>query len=134
MTFTDPLAAVRNYIDAFNKSDVKAMAEAFADDAFILDGMPPHTWQGARAGERWFSDVLIEGEHVGAKDYVVALGDPWHVTVTGDSAYVVVPTTMKFTVHGKPVTQTGSVYTVALRKVDSRWLITAWAWAKGTNS
>ena len=31
----------------------------------------------------------------------------------------------------RQVTQTGSVHTVALRKVDADWRLTAWAWAKG---
>ena len=39
---------------------------------------------------------------------------------------------MTFDLRGKQVTQTGSVYTVALRKVDADWRLTAWAWAKGT--
>jgi ketosteroid isomerase-like protein len=134
MSSTETLDAVRKYIDAFNKADATAMARAFASSAFILDGMAPHTWQGPGAGEQWYRDVLAEGEHVGAKDYFVTLDTPWHVNVTGDSAYVVVPATMKFSVRGKQVTQTGAVYTVALRKVESRWLIAAWAWAKGTNS
>jgi hypothetical protein len=41
---------------------------------------------------------------------------------------------MTFTAHGEKVKQTGSVLTVALRKHSEKWLITAWAWAKGTNS
>jgi ketosteroid isomerase-like protein len=134
MSNKEPLDAVHRYIDAFNRADVKAMAEAFASSASILDGLPPHSWQGPKAGQQWYRDVIAAGEHEGAGDYSVTIGDPWHVNVTGDSAYVVVPATMKFNVHGKAMTQTGSVYTVALRKVESRWLITAWSWAKGTNS
>ena len=68
----------------------------------------------------------------GASDYFVTLGEPRHVNVTGDRAYVVVPATMAFQLHGKRVTQTGSVFTVALRKVAAEWRLTAWAWAKGT--
>ena len=134
MPNTDPLAAVQDYIKAFNRADMKAMTEAFGSQASILDGLPPHTWQGPGAGEQWYRDVLAAGEHEGATDYSVTLGAPWHVQTTGDSAYVVVPATMTFRVHGKQVTQTGSVYTVALRKSNAGWLITAWAWAKGTNS
>ena len=55
-----------------------------------------------------------------------------HNNVTGDSAYVVVPATMSFKVGGKQVTQSGAVFTVALRKLAERWRIAAWAWAKGT--
>jgi hypothetical protein len=97
----------------------------------ILDGMSPHVWQGPRAAEDWWTDVLSEGEHLGASGYRIALGEPRHVDVTGDYAYVVVPATMTFQVRGQPRTQTGSLYTVALRRIESDWRLTAWAWAKG---
>ena len=129
---TGPMQAVRDYIAGFNKGDVDSMAARCADPMSILDGMAPHVWHGPTASQDWYRDVLIEGEHVGAGDYFVELGEPRHVNITGDSAYVVVPTTMTFKVHGKPITQTGAFFTVALRKLDDGWRIAAWAWAKGT--
>ena len=127
----DPLAAVLQYVDAFNRGDSTAMAAGCADPMLILDGMSPHVWCGPRAAEDWWRDVLIEGEHLGASGYRISLGDPRHVDVTGDYAYVVVPAAMAFDLGGQQVTQTGSVYTVALRRVGSDWRLTAWAWAKG---
>jgi len=78
--------------------------------------------------------VLTEGEHVGAKGYHVALGKPLHANVTGDAAYVVVPATMTFKLKGKQVTQSGALFTVALRKLPAGWRLASWAWAKGTAS
>ena len=132
MATTDPLAAVRQYIDAFNKGDREAMAATFAVPGSILDGMAPHLWQGPTATRDWYRDVLLEGEQHGAADYFVTLGGPLHNDVTGDSAYVVVPATMTFKVDGQQVTQTGAIFTVALRKLAEGWRIAAWAWAKGT--
>jgi ketosteroid isomerase-like protein len=126
-----PLAAVLQYVDAFNRGDARAMAATCAEPMQILDGMSPHVWQGPTAAEDWWRDVLAEGEHLGASGYNISLGEPRHVDVTGDYAYVVVPATMTFELQGNRVTQTGSVYTVALRKVGADWLLTAWAWAKG---
>lgn len=127
----DPMAAVRQYVEAFNNGDPAAMAAACADPMQILDGMSPHVWQGPTAAEDWWTDVLSEGEHLGASGYRIALGEPRHVEVNGESAYVVAPATMTFDLRGNQVTQTDSVYTVALRKVDAEWRLTAWAWAKG---
>jgi ketosteroid isomerase-like protein len=121
----DPMAAVRQ------KGDVKAMAATCAVPASILDGLAPHVWQGPTACEEWYRDVLAAGEREGATGYFVKSAKPRHVDVTGDRAYVVVLATMTFKVHGKPVTQTGSTFTVALRKLEDGWRITAWAWAKG---
>jgi ketosteroid isomerase-like protein len=126
------MATVRQYIDGFNKGDVAVMAETFAVPASILDGMAPHVWQGPTAAQDWYRDVLIEGKQHGASDYFVTVSEPLHNNVTGDSAYVVVPATMSFKVGGKQITQSGAVFTVALRKLAEGWRIAAWAWAKGS--
>jgi ketosteroid isomerase-like protein len=126
-----PMATVRDYIGAFNRGDVKSMAASCADPMSILDGMAPHVWHGRTACQDWYGDVLVEGEHAGAGDYFVELGEARHVNITGDNAYVVVPTSMTFKVNGQQITQTGAIFTVALRKVDDEWRIAAWAWAKG---
>ena len=128
----DPIAAVRQYIDDFNKGDVKAMAALFTQRGSILDGLAPHVWHGLTACEDWYRDVLVAAKHEGATDYFVTLGTPLHTNVTGDSAYVVVPATMTFKIHGKQVTQSGAIFTTALRKFADGWRIAAWAWAKGT--
>ena len=131
MSTQDPMAAVQQYIDGFNKGDAKLMAATFAVPGAILDGMAPHVWQGPTVTQDWYRDVLVEGEQHGASGYLVTLGEPLHNNITGDSAYVVVPATMTFKVRGKRVTQTGAVFTVALRKLNDGWRIAAWAWAKG---
>jgi hypothetical protein len=43
----------------------------------------------------------LKAEQHGASGYVVTLGEPPHVTVTGDNAYVVVPASMTYKVHDK---------------------------------
>ena len=134
MATNDPLATVKQYIDAFNEGDTAAMAAAFAVPGSILDGMAPHVWLGPTVSQDWYRDVLIEGEQHGASDYFVTLGEPLHNNTTGQSAYVVVPATMTFKVKDQQVTQTGAFFTVALRKLTEGWRIAAWAWAKGTRA
>jgi hypothetical protein len=79
---SEAFATVRQYIDAFNKGDVKGMSSLFAPSGAILDGMAPHLWQGPTAAQDWYRDVLTEGEHLGAGGYFVTLGEPRHVNVT----------------------------------------------------
>ena len=131
MNTQDPMSAVRHHIEAFNRADAKAMAAIFTVPGSILDGMAPHVWVGPTAAQDWYRDVLIEGKEHGASDYFVTLGEPLQNNVTGDSAYVVVPATMTFKLKGKKMTQTGAVFTVALRRFPEGWRIAAWAWAKG---
>jgi ketosteroid isomerase-like protein len=101
----DPMAAVLEYVDAFNDGDVKRMAATCADPMQILDGMSPHVWQGPTAAEDWWRAVLTEGEHLGTSRYHITLGDPSHVDVTGDYAYVVAPATMTFDQPPSPTTK-----------------------------
>ena len=129
----DPITAVRKYADAFNQGDAAGMATMFAVPGSILDGMAPHVWQGPTATQDWYRDVLVEGKQHGASDYFITLAEPLHNNVAGDSAYVVVPATMTFKLRGERVTQSGAVFTVALRKLPEGWRIAAWAWAKGTS-
>jgi ketosteroid isomerase-like protein len=131
MHTNDPMEAVHQYIDGFNRGDAQVMAAVFAAPAFILDGMAPHVWHGPTAAQDWYRDVLVEGERHGASGYLVTLGEPLHNNITGDSAYLVIPTTMTFQVHGRQVEQTGAFFTVALRKLAEGWRIAAWAWVKG---
>ena len=128
---SDPMAAIHAYIDAFNAGDPQAMATVFAIPGSILDGMAPHIWHGPTATQDWYRDVLIEGEHIGASGYFVTLGEPRHVNITGEAAYVVVPATMTVNAHGTRVTQSGALLTVALCKVTEEWWIASWAWSKG---
>jgi ketosteroid isomerase-like protein len=128
----DALSTVHRYIDAFNEGDVKGMAAAFVVPGSILDGMPPHVWHGPTAAEDWYRDVLTNTKKEGASDFSVTVGQPLHMDVTGDAAYMVVPATMKFRVHGALITQSGAVFTMALRRLSDGWRIAAWAWAKGS--
>ncbi|MEV3903094.1 nuclear transport factor 2 family protein [Mycobacterium sp. NPDC050551] len=127
----DPMAAVLRYVEAFNHGDSSAMSAECADPMQILDGMPPHVWHGPTAAADWWRDVLVEGAHLGASQYHIALGEPQHVDVADDHCYVVVPATMTFDLRGQKVTQTGASYTVALQRIGADWRLAAWAWAKG---
>ena len=127
----DAVAAVQRYVDAFNEADEQGMTACFAADGFILDGMAPHIWSGTSTARDWWSDVQHEAGHLGLSDFSMTLGPPLHNNVTGDAAYVVAPGTLEFRVRGQQVTQTGALFTVALRRVAGNWLIAAWAWSKG---
>ena len=127
----DALSTVHRCIDAFNKGDVKEMAAAFTVPGSILDGMPPHVWHGTTAAEDWYREVLIDTKREGASDFCVTVGQPRHLEITGDAAYMVVPATMRFKVHGNLITQSGAVFTMALQRLSDGRRIAAWARAKG---
>ena len=44
MNTETPVAAVQQYIDAFNRGDATVMTATFDVRGQILDGMAPHVW------------------------------------------------------------------------------------------
>ena len=127
---TAVMATVHQFVDGFNKGDVKTAVAACASPVSIIDDISPHAWQGPTACSNWSSAYDANANKNGITDGIVILGRPWHVDVAGGRAYVVVPVTYTYKQKGKPVTESGSVFTVALKKVAAGWRITAWAWAQ----
>ena len=127
----DVMVPVRQFIDGFNKGDVKSALATCAEQTSIIDEFPPHEWHGAGACASWAKDFDADAKKNGVTDGKVTLGKPRHVDVTGDRAYVVVPTTYAYKLKGKPMKETGSILTIALQKAGSSWLMTGWSWTKG---
>jgi len=124
------LALVQQFTDAFNKGDTKTAAAACAEQTSIIDEFPPYAWQGAGGCAKWMADYDRDAKKNGITDGNVKLGAARHVDVTADRAYVVVPADYTYKMKGKPVTETGSLLTVALQKTAAGWRITAWSWSK----
>ncbi len=122
------MGTVQKFVDAFNKADAEGMQAACAAQAGIIDDFPPHEWMSC--GDWWNAFVAFSKQD-GDTEPIVTLGTPTHVDVTGELAYVVVPTTYVYKHNGKQVTMNASTMTVILKKSSAGWHITAWAWADG---
>jgi ketosteroid isomerase-like protein len=123
------MTPIRQFVDGFNREDAKAIAAACAPEASIIDDFPPHAWLGLNACAKWFSAFEAYAQRTGITGSIVTLGRPWQVSVTGDRAYVVVPATYAYKEQGKAKIETGSVFTLALQKTATGWLIAGWAWS-----
>jgi ketosteroid isomerase-like protein len=126
---TDVMATVNQFVDGFNKGDVKTALAACASPASVIDEIPPYAWQGPTACDDWANDFDAWAKKDGITDGFVKLGKPRHVNVTGDRAYVVAPANFTYKQKGKAVAQNGSTMTLALQKLPAGWRITAWAWS-----
>ena len=125
---TDVMEPVRQFINGFNKSDIKMAQAACADGIFIIDDFPPHAWDGSGAISKWLHDLdSFEKKH-GTSDAFVTLGKPRHVDVTDTHAYVVVPTNLSYKKKGQLVKEAG-LMTLVLHKGAGGWRIAAWSWA-----
>jgi ketosteroid isomerase-like protein len=128
---TDIMATIHQYVDGLNKNDTKSGISACADEAVIIDDFPPHVWAGAGACAKWASDFDAMAKQTQLSETAVTLGKPRHLDVTGDRAYVVIPTGFTYTEAGKALQETGSIWTFSLHKTAAGWRITGWAWAGG---
>jgi len=126
---TDVMLPVNQFIDGFNKGDVKSALATCASPVSVVDEFPPFAWQGPAACADWANDFEANAKKNEITDSVVKLGKPKHVQVAGDRAYVVVPADYHFKVKGKKMSQKGSIMAVALKKSATGWLITGWSWA-----
>ncbi len=126
----DVMAVVNQFISGFNTGDFKRAVATCASPASIIDDFPPHEWHGVTACADWASAYAADAKKDGITGGRVTMGTPWRVDVTGTRAYVVVPVAFSFKDHGKPVKETGAVFTVALQRLAPGWLITGWAWAR----
>ena len=126
----DVMAPVRQFIDGFNKSDIKMAQAACADETFIIDDFPPHEWRGSGATSKWFHDLTRMGKKNGMSDSFVTLLKPRQVDVTGTNAYVIIPINLRYNDKGQLIKRTG-LMTLALHKGVDGWRIAALAWAWG---
>jgi hypothetical protein len=127
---TDVLAPVHKFIDGFNSGDVNSALSACADQTSIIDDFPPHEWHGTNACTAWATDFAADARKKGLTDFVVTLGNPRHVDITADHAYVVVAANLAYKDKGRPGKEVGSMMTFALQKDTLGWRITGWSWAK----
>ena len=128
---TAVMSVVRQYIDGFNKANLKEMASTCEPSAALIDDFAPHIWTGANACANWFKDFTAWAKSNHYTENTVILSKPWQLMVDGDYAYVVVPAKYTWLQNGKPGQLLGSVYTLALQKTKTGWLITGWTWADG---
>jgi len=127
---TTVLATVNQFVDSFNKGDIKTLLAACADQTSIIDEFPPHEWHGAGACAKWMNDYDTNARKQGLTDGIVTLDSPLHVDIDSDRAYVVIPANYTLKQNGKPVKEAGSMFTFALRKGPAGWRIVGWSWAK----
>jgi hypothetical protein len=102
-----------------------------ADDAAVIDDLPPFEWHGPGACSRWQKDNDAYIQKEGITDATGTIGNPQQLIISEDRAYVVLPTTFSVTQNGKRVTETATS-TLVLHRTASGWRINAWTWGTRT--
>jgi ketosteroid isomerase-like protein len=126
-TEAGPLAAVEQFVEAFNNDDVERMQAACTDETTIVDDVAPHLWSGLGATTTWYRGMAGMAGGYGMSDWSVTLDATPEVTVTGHQAYVVHPSHVRWTQDGRPIERPGFM-TMALGEHADGWRIAALAW------
>lgn len=126
---SEVMKSINQFVDGFNKGDVKSAVAACAEQTSIIDEFPPHEWHGTNSCLNWANDYEADAKKNGITDGVVNLGKPKHLDINGENAFVVIPSNYIYKKKGKLIKQIGSAFTFALHKESSGWKITGWSWA-----
>jgi hypothetical protein len=122
---TAATAAVHNAFDAINSGKADSATLGWKG---VIDEFPQYNWQGATAAGDWFGAFGKSAAQEGITDTMAKLGAPTHLSIVGNSAYIVFPTTLTSKVKGKPMKESGQ-FVFALQKAAGTWHIDSWAWA-----
>jgi ketosteroid isomerase-like protein len=123
-------ATVQQFVDGFNKGDMKSALATCASPAAIIDEFPPYSWQGANACADWARDYDAAAKQEGMTGGHVTMGAPLFVDVMGDHGYAIFPVSFRYKQKGKPVNEGPAKMTLTLHKQGNDWKITAWTWSK----
>ncbi len=124
-----PMKAVRQFVDGLNTNHIPSALAACAPETSIIDEFAPYSWHGAGACAMWAQAFGAEAKKYGITNPVVALGTVKHADMTATHAYVVVPASYTYKVHGKATAEIDATMTFALVKTTG-WHIVAWTWSK----
>jgi ketosteroid isomerase-like protein len=120
-------ATIRQFGEAFNKGDVSAAKALHVASPTILDEVGPYYWSGPNAFDSWLSDLGKSEAAEGKTDAKVAISAPTRELVSGDRAYVIVPSTYTFKQKGVTLREVAQM-TFVLAKETAGWKILAWTW------
>jgi ketosteroid isomerase-like protein len=121
-------AAIHQFIDSFDKGDVKAAEATHAADPTIVDEVPPYRWQGRGAFKTWLGDLTKHDTAAGVTDGNVKLGEAIRQEIDGDHAYVVMAAEYTFKQKGMPM-KAAAQMTFALAKGKGGWRIAGWTYS-----
>jgi ketosteroid isomerase-like protein len=131
---TDVLGVLHRWLTAFNKGDFQGTSATCAEQASIVDDIPPYEWHGADACTKWARDLDKVAKEAGYASLFCTVGKVKYIEVTGDRSYVVVPATLTYKLNGKPLRQSGASWALAFQKATSGWRVVGWAWAEGVEA
>src|SRR5579863_7862692 len=115
------------FIETFNKNDMKSMEAMCIEDAVIVDDTPPYIWQGAGACTRFADAWQAARVSMGLIRAHWETLDGWTIEVDGPRAYVAIPVRLELQFKpgrsrsstnssGRPVKNDAPIWTILLER------------------
>lgn len=127
----DATAAVTTVLDKFNGGDIDAFFAAHRDGALIIDEFSPFVWGGPGSAQQWGNDYGKDAAARGISGGRIDYGKPLQANSDGANAYIVLPTTYRFTQKGAKMAGAGSM-TFVMTRVGGEWKISSWTYSGAT--
>ena len=127
----DATATVTTVLDKFNGGDFDAFVAAHRDGALIIDEFAPYVWGGSGSAQQWGADYGKDAAARGISGGRIDYGKPLQAVSDGANAYIVLPTTYRFTQKGAKMAGAGSMTFVMSRTAGS-WKISSWTYSGAT--
>lgn len=127
----DAAAVVTSVLDKFNAGDIDAFFAAHRDGAVIIDEFAPYVWGGAGSAQRWAADYEKDAGARGISGGRIDYSRPVQATSDGTGAYIVLPTTYRFTQKSVKMAGAGSM-TFVMGRDGKEWKISSWTYSGAT--
>lgn len=121
-------ATIKAFGEAFNKGDMKAAKALHTTSPVIIDEVPPHFWSGAKAFDSWGADLGKSEAAEGRSGGQVTMGTPNREVISGNHAYVIVPTTYTFQQKGQTMREAAQMTLSLDKDAAGAWKIASWTW------
>jgi hypothetical protein len=128
----DVVSRAQQIVRDWNQRDFKAFASDVTQSPDILDEFSPFHWSGPEAVATWNRDYLADASAHAITDTTMEVSAPSSISVSGDRAYAVLPAIARYKQAGRPGTESG-ILIMSFERVGARWLVSAFAWAKGSS-
>ncbi len=126
-----PINAVANALNTGN--GFGTTSGPFSDGAVVVDEFAPYMWKGAGAGVAWLNSFSAFAKQAKITEAHATLQQVKYFDLASNAAYIVVPAVFSGKLNGKPFRENG-LWTFALTKRGSKWLIAAETWSKQSES
>jgi hypothetical protein len=127
----DATAAITTVLDKFNGGDIGAFVAAHRDGALIVDEFAPFVWGGSGSVQKWGEDYGKDAAARGISNGRIDYGKPLNAASDGANAYIVLPTTYRFTQKGAKMAGAGSM-TFVMSRAAGEWKISSWTYSGAT--